>query len=86
MAVLDVTVPLTHSTTNETRKKHPSHNKLLQVGSYCAGGPIGGAGDVATKCPAGSITAATGSVTISQCLVPPGSYYNGKDVVKCDGE
>jgi hypothetical protein len=56
---------------------------IKTVGSYCAGGPIGGAGDATTKCPPGTNTATTGSITISQCLVPPGSYYDGKNVVTC---
>jgi hypothetical protein len=59
------------------------YTKQHAADNYCAGGPIGGAGDVVTECPAGTTTATTGSVTISQCQVAPGSYYDGSKVVTC---
>jgi hypothetical protein len=73
--------PLPSCIPNATNNKSKS-----TVGSYCAGGPVNGAGNIATKCPAGSTTVSTGSVTISQCIVPPGSYFDGKNVVSCPGE
>ena len=50
------------------------------------GGPVNGAGNKLTQCPAGSATLSTGSSTINQCIVPAGSYYDGKNVVTCPGK
>jgi len=63
-----------HDTT--TPQHHAADN-------YCPGGPVGGAGNVVNKCPPGTATTSTGSSTISQCLVPPGSYYDGSKLVAC---
>lgn len=54
------------------------------VDKFCEGGPIGGAGNVATACPTGSTTkGATGSDEIGDCIVPPGSFFDGQNVVPC---
>jgi hypothetical protein len=54
---------------------------------YCPGGDISAEGLNHPNCPAGSSTlGTTGNEAISDCVVPPGSYYNGKDVVKCEGK
>jgi hypothetical protein len=57
------------------------------VDQYCPGGDISAEGLLHPDCPAGSTTlGTTGNDVIGDCIVPPGSYYDGKNVVKCPGE
>jgi len=60
---------------------------ICPADQYCPGGDIVEDGLSHPNCPAGSTTlGTTGNDVIGDCVVPPGSYYNGKDVVKCEGE
>ena len=57
------------------------------VDQYCPGGDISGAGLNHPDCPSGSTTlGTTGNDVIGDCIVPPGSYYNGNAVIKCESE
>jgi hypothetical protein len=60
---------------------------VCPVDEYCPGGDIFAEGLEHPACPAGSGTqGTTGNDVIEDCIVPPGSYYNGKDVVMCEGK
>jgi len=57
---------------------------ICPADQYCPGGDIFGAGLSKLDCPAGSTTfGTTGNDVIADCVVPPGSYYDGSKVVLC---
>jgi hypothetical protein len=60
---------------------------VCPVDDYCPGGDITAQGLQHPNCPAGSGTQGTsGNDVIEDCIVPPGSYYDGINVLACPGK